>query len=98
MCTSKDNRKEIGSHAIADACNNEVFYGTQYDMYDRLKNDSYVIEKYLYVMIRQLILILYDWFFSYRTVVKGRTSSIRVLSKIVKWYCCNIGNETYEMF
>jgi hypothetical protein len=29
----------------------EVFYGTRYDLYDRLKNDSYVIEKDLYVRI-----------------------------------------------
>jgi hypothetical protein len=63
--------------------NQEVFYGTQYDLYDRLKNDSYVIEKDLYVRIRRLRLILYDWFFSCRTVVfKGRMSSIRVLSKM----------------
>jgi hypothetical protein len=40
----------------------EVFYSTQYDMYDRLKKDSYVIEKDLYVRIRWLRLILYDWF------------------------------------
>jgi DNA polymerase III delta prime subunit len=38
----------------------EVFYGTQYDLYDRLKKDSYVIEKDLYVRIRRLRLILYD--------------------------------------
>jgi hypothetical protein len=36
----------------------EVFYGTQYDMYDRLKKDSYVIEKDLYVRIRRLSLII----------------------------------------
>jgi hypothetical protein len=41
----------------------EVFYGTQYDMYDRLKKDSCVIEKNLYVRIRQLRLIPHDWFF-----------------------------------
>jgi hypothetical protein len=29
----------------------EVFYGTQYDLYDWLKKDSYVIEKDLYVRI-----------------------------------------------
>jgi hypothetical protein len=61
----------------------EVFYGTQYDLYDRLKMDSYVIEKDIYVRIRQLRLILYDWFFSWRTVIfKSRMSSIRVLSKM----------------
>jgi hypothetical protein len=38
----------------------EVFYSTQYDLYDRLKKDSYVIEKDLYVRIRWLRLILYD--------------------------------------
>jgi hypothetical protein len=37
----------------------EVFYSTQYDLYDRLKKDSYVIEKDLYVRIRWLRLILY---------------------------------------
>jgi hypothetical protein len=55
----------------------EVFYGTQYDLHDRLKKDSYVIEKDLYVRIRRLRLILYDWFFSCRTVVfKGRMGNI----------------------
>jgi hypothetical protein len=29
-------------------------------MYDRLKNDSYIIEKDIYVRIRRLRLILYD--------------------------------------
>jgi hypothetical protein len=29
----------------------EVFYGTQYDLYGRLKKNSYVIEKDLYVRI-----------------------------------------------
>jgi hypothetical protein len=52
-------------------------------MYDWLKNDSYVIENDIYVRIRWLRLILYDWFFSCRTVIfKGRMSSIRVL-----WNC-----------
>jgi hypothetical protein len=61
----------------------EVFYRTQYDLYDRLKKDSYVIEKDLCVRIRRLRLILYDWFFSCRTVVfKCRMVSIRVLSKM----------------
>jgi hypothetical protein len=41
----------------------EFFYGAQYDLYDRLKNGSYVIEKDLYVRIRRLRLFLYDWFF-----------------------------------
>jgi hypothetical protein len=41
----------------------EVFYSTQYDMYDRLKKDLYVIEKDQYVRIRRLRLILYNWFF-----------------------------------
>jgi hypothetical protein len=69
-------------HACSNG-NTEVFYGTQYDMYDRLKKDSYVIEKDLYVRIRRLRLILYDCFFIFRTVVfKGRTGSIRVLSKM----------------
>jgi hypothetical protein len=36
----------------------EVFYGTKYDMYNRLKRNSYVIEKDLYVRIRRLRLIL----------------------------------------
>jgi hypothetical protein len=77
----------------------EVFYSTQCDLYDRLKKDLYVIEKDLYVRIRRLRLILHDWFFSCHTVVfKGRMGSIRVLSKNVKWYCCNIGNVIYEMF
>jgi hypothetical protein len=59
------------------------FYGTQYDLYDRLKKDLYVIEKDLYVRIRRLRLILYGWFFSCRTIVfKGRMGSIRVLSKM----------------
>jgi hypothetical protein len=45
-----------------------------------LKKDSYVIEKDLYVRIRRLRLILYDWFFSCRTVVfKSRMGSIRVV-------------------
>jgi hypothetical protein len=39
------------------------FYGTQYDLYDRLKKDLYVIEKDLYIRIRRLRLILYGWFF-----------------------------------
>jgi hypothetical protein len=30
----------------------KVFYGRQYDLYDRLKKDSYVIENDLYVRIR----------------------------------------------
>jgi hypothetical protein len=48
-----------------------------------LKKDSYVIEKKLYVRIRRLRLILYDWFFRCRTVVfKGRMGSVRVLSKM----------------
>jgi hypothetical protein len=59
------------------------FYSPQYDLYDRLKKDSYVIETNLYVRIRRLRLIIYDWFFSCRTVVfKGRMSSIRILSKM----------------
>jgi hypothetical protein len=41
----------------------EVFLGTQYNLYVRLKKDSYVIEKDLYIRIRRLRLILYDWFF-----------------------------------
>jgi hypothetical protein len=41
----------------------EVFYGTQYDLYDQLKKDLYAIEKDLYVRIRRSRLILYDWFF-----------------------------------
>jgi hypothetical protein len=62
---------------------NRVFLGTQYDLYDRLKKDSYVIKKDLYVRIQRLRLILYDWFFSCHTVVfKGRMGSIRVLSKM----------------
>jgi hypothetical protein len=61
----------------------EVFYVTRYNMYDRLKKNSYVIERDLYVRIRWLGLILYDWFFSCRTVVfKGRMGSIKVLSKM----------------
>jgi hypothetical protein len=48
---SMPNRTSIGI---------EVFYGTQYDMYDRLKKDSYVIEKDLYVRIWRLRLILYN--------------------------------------
>jgi hypothetical protein len=47
----------------------EVFYGTQYGMYDWLKKDSYVMENDLYVRIRRLRLILYDWFFRFRTLV-----------------------------
>jgi hypothetical protein len=59
----------------------EVFLSTQYNMYDRLKKDSYVIEKDLYVRIQRLRLILTG--FSCCTVVfKGRTGSIRVLSKM----------------
>jgi hypothetical protein len=38
----------------------EVFYSTQYDLYDRSKKDSYVTKKNLYVRIRRLRLILYD--------------------------------------
>jgi hypothetical protein len=38
----------------------EVFYGTQYDLYDRLKKDSYEIKKDLYLRIGRLRLILYD--------------------------------------
>jgi hypothetical protein len=34
----------------------------QYDLYDRLKKGSYVIENYIYVRIRRLRLITYDWF------------------------------------
>jgi hypothetical protein len=30
----------------------QAFYGTQYDLYDRLKKNSYVIEKDIYVRIR----------------------------------------------
>jgi hypothetical protein len=44
--------------------NEEVFYGTQYDLYDRLKKDSYVIKKKdIYVKIRRLRLIRYDLLF-----------------------------------
>jgi hypothetical protein len=57
MCKNKHFKKRRG------------FYGTQYDMYDRLKSDSYVIEKDLYVSIRQMRLILYDCFFSCCTIV-----------------------------
>jgi hypothetical protein len=60
----------------------EVFY-TQYDLYDWLKKNSYLIEKDLYVRIWRLRSILYNWFFSCRTVVfKGRTGNIGVLLKM----------------
>jgi hypothetical protein len=39
------------------------FLSTQYDLCDRLQKNLYVIEKDLYVRIRRLRLILYDWFF-----------------------------------
>jgi hypothetical protein len=55
----------------------EVFYSTQYD---RLENDSYVIEKDKYVRIRRLRLILYDWFV-YGSIQR-LYGSIRVLSKM----------------
>jgi hypothetical protein len=35
----------------------EVFYSTQYDLYDRLKKDSYVIEKDPMVEINSIRLI-----------------------------------------
>jgi hypothetical protein len=54
----------------------------QYDLYDRLKKDLYVIEKDLYVRIRRLRLILYDGFFSCTVVFKGRMGIIRVSSKM----------------
>jgi hypothetical protein len=62
----------------------EVFYGTQYDLYDRLKkglvcNRKGPICKDLAVEINSTRLV----FLSCRTVVfKSRMSSIRVLSKI----------------
>jgi hypothetical protein len=41
------------------------FLGTQYDVYDRLKKGSYVIEKDLYVRIWRLRLIYTTGFFSF---------------------------------
>ena len=61
----------------------EVFYCTQYDLYDRLKKDSYVIEKDLYVRIGRLRLILYHRFFCVvRVVFIGGIGSIWVLLEI----------------
>jgi hypothetical protein len=41
----------------------EFFYGTQYHTIPPVENDSYVIEKDVYITIRRLRLILYHWFF-----------------------------------
>jgi hypothetical protein len=63
----------------------EVFYGVLYDLLYTTdwKNDSYVIEKNLYVRIWRLRLILYYRFFSYSTVVFiGHMDIIKVISEM----------------
>jgi hypothetical protein len=37
-----------------------LFYGTQYDLYDQLKKDSYVIKKDSYVRIWRLRLMIFE--------------------------------------
>jgi hypothetical protein len=47
----------------------EVFYDAQYDVYYRLKNDSYVTKKNLYVRVRWLRSIQYFRFSSCCNVI-----------------------------
>jgi acetate kinase len=47
----------VGIHIAARSIYNEVFYGTQYHTVPPVENDSYVIEKDIYVRIRR-----YGWY------------------------------------